>query len=200
MMSIFSIREIDENVTLAVNGLHTALSDQFWHFMSDKKVWIPFYLILVAMLLHRLGWKKTLLAVLCTGLTILACDQTAELFKYSVGRLRPCYNLSMVEGGLRILEGRGHLFGFFSAHAADSFGVAACLGGCMLMKAKGKGRLPLVAMLFIWALMVSVSRVFLGKHFVGDVLTGAVTGMAYGFLMSRIAIFISNRIAYFSED
>ena len=187
-------------MTLAVNGLHTALSDQFWRFMSDKKVWIPFYLILVAMLLHRLGWKKTLLAVLCTGLTILACDQTAELFKYSVGRLRPCYNLSMVEGGLRILEGRGHLFGFFSAHAADSFGVAACLGGCMLMKAKGKGRLPLVAMLFIWALMVSVSRVFLGKHFVGDVLTGAVTGMAYGFLMSRIAIFISNRIAYFSED
>lgn len=200
MMSIFSIREIDESVTLAVNGLHTALSDQFWHFMSDKKVWIPFYLILITLLLYRLGWKKTLLAVFCTALTILACDQTAELFKYSVGRLRPCYNLDMVEGGLRILEGRGHLFGFFSAHAADSFGVAACLGGCMLMKAKGKGRLPLVAMLFIWALMVSVSRVFLGKHFVGDVLTGAVTGMAYGFLMSRIAIFISNRIAYFSED
>ena len=200
MMSIFSIREIDESVTLAVNGLHTALSDQFWRFMSDKKVWIPFYLILITLLLYRLGWKKTLLAVFCTALTILACDQTAELFKYSVGRLRPCYNLDMVEGGLRILEGRGHLFGFFSAHAADSFGVAACLGGCMLMKAKGKGRLPLVAMLFIWALLVSVSRVFLGKHFVGDVLTGAVTGMAYGFLMSRIAIFISNRIAYFSED
>lgn len=200
MMSIFSIREIDESVTLAVNGLHTALSDQFWRFMSDKKVWIPFYLILITLLLYRLGWKKTLLAVFCTALTILACDQTAELFKYSVGRLRPCYNLDMVEGGLRILEGRGHLFGFFSAHAADSFGVAACLGGCMLMKAKGKGRLPLVAMLFIWALLVSVSRVFLGKHFVGDVLTGAVTGMTYGFLMSRIAIFISNRIAYFSED
>lgn len=199
-MSIFSIREIDESVTLAVNGLHTALSDQFWRFMSDKKVWIPFYLILITLLLYRLGWKKTLLAVFCTALTILACDQTAELFKYSVGRLRPCYNLDMVEGGLRILEGRGHLFGFFSAHAADSFGVAACLGGCMLMKAKGKGRLPLVAMLFIWALLVSVSRVFLGKHFVGDVLTGAVTGMTYGFLMSRIAIFISNRIAYFSED
>ena len=200
MMSIFSIREIDESVTLAVNGLHTALSDQFWRFMSDKKVWIPFYLILITLLLYRLGWKKTLLAVFCTALTILACDQTAELFKYSVGRLRPCYNLDMVEGGLRILEGRGHLFGFFSAHAADSFGLAACLGGCMLMKDKGKGRLPLVAMLFIWALLVSVSRVFLGKHFVGDVLTGAVTGMAYGFLMSRIAIFISNRIAYFSED
>ena len=138
--------------------------------------------------------------MLCTGLTILACDQTAELFKYSVGRLRPCYNLSMVEGGLRILEGRGHLFGFFSAHAADSFGVAACLGGCMLMKAKGKGRLPLVAMLFIWALLVSVSRVFLGKHFVGDVLTGALIGMTYGFIASRMAIFLSKRLAFFPEN
>ena len=77
MMSIFSIREIDESVTLAVNGLHTALSDQFWRFMSDKKVWIPFYLILITLLLYRLGWKKTLLAVFCTALTILACDQTA---------------------------------------------------------------------------------------------------------------------------
>lgn len=200
MMSIFSIREIDESVTLAVNGLHTALSDQFWHFMSDKKVWIPFYLILITLLLYRLGWKKTLLAVFCTALTILACDQTAELFKYSVGRLRPCYNLDMVEGGLRILEGRGHLFGFFSAHAADSFGLAACLGGCMLMKDKGKGRGPFVATLFIWALLVSTSRVFLGKHFVGDVLTGALIGMTYGFIASRMAIFLSKILAFFPEN
>ena len=200
MMSIFSIREIDESVTLAVNGLHTALSDQFWHFMSDKKVWIPFYLILITLLLYRLGWKKTVLAVFCTALTILACDQTAELFKYSVGRLRPCYNLDMVEGGLRILEGRGHLFGFFSAHAADSFGLAACLGGCMLMKDKGKGRGPFVATLFIWALLVSTSRVFLGKHFVGDVLTGALIGMTYGFIASRMAIFLSKILAFFPEN
>lgn len=200
MMSIFSIREIDESVTLAVNGLHTALSDQFWRFMSDKKVWIPFYLILITLLLYRLGWKKTLLAVFCTALTILACDQTAELFKYSVGRLRPCYNLDMVEGGLRILEGRGHLFGFFSAHAADCFGLAACLGGCMLMKDKGKGRGPFVATLFIWALLVSTSRVFLGKHFVGDVLTGALIGMTYGFIASRMAIFLSKRLAFFPEN
>lgn len=199
MIPFFSLQAIDECVTLAVNRLHTGLSDQFWCFMSDKKVWIPFYLILVAMLLHRLGWKKALLAVLCTGLTILACDQTAELFKYSVGRLRPCYNLSMVEGGLRILEGRGHLFGFFSAHAADSFGVAVCLGGCMLMKAKGKGRVPLVAMLFIWALLVSVSRVFMGKHFVGDVLTGAAVGLFYGFLTSRLALFIAGRMSFFRK-
>ena len=200
MMPFLSIREVDESVTLAVNGLHTALSDQFWRFMSDKKVWIPFYLILITLLLYRLGWKKTLLAVFCTALTILACDQTAELFKYSVGRLRPCYNLDMVEGGLRILEGRGHLFGFFSAHAADCFGLGACLGGCMLMKDKGKGRGPFVATLFIWALLVSTSRVFLGKHFVGDVLTGALIGMTYGFIASRMAIFLSKRLAFFPEN
>ena len=68
------------------------------------------------------------------------------------------------------------------------------------MKAKGKGRLPLVAMLFIWALLVSVSRVFLGKHFVGDVLTGALIGMTYGFIASRMAIFLSKRLAFFPEN
>lgn len=68
------------------------------------------------------------------------------------------------------------------------------------MKAKGKGRLPLVAMLFIWALLVSVSRVFLGKHFVGDVLTGALIGMTYGFIASRMAIFLSKILAFFPEN
>ena len=55
-------------------------------------------------------------------------------------------------------------------------------------------------MLFIWALLVSVSRVFMGKHFVGDVLTGALIGMTYGFIASRMAIFLSKRLAFFPEN
>ena len=70
----------------------------------------------------------------------------------------------------------------------------------MLMKDKGKGRGPFVATLFIWALLVSTSRVFLGKHFVGDVLTGALIGMTYGFIASRMAIFLSKRLAFFPEN
>ena len=175
----------DEVATLWLNQWHSPLTDQMMVFLSDKKVWIPVYAAVALMLIRRLGWKKALVMILTAGLTFLACDQCSSLIKDSVARLRPCYNRYMIEGGIRILEGRGSLFGFFSAHAANVFGFAwvTCLGWKNDPSYDGR---PYAWFIFTWAVLVSLSRIFVGKHFLGDVLAGALIGSILGYAFVRL--------------
>lgn len=68
---------------------------------------------------------------------------------------------------------RGGLYGFFSGHAANSFGLA------MFFVLLVKHRWFSLSVL-IWAFLNSIIRTYLGVHFVGDIVVGAVTGMLIG--------------------
>lgn len=202
-----SLDRLDRSLTLLVNGLHSPLTDSIWIFFSDRFLQIPVYLLMLALLLSRLGWKKTLFALAGIALCILLCDRTAELVKYSVARLRPCHDDEMIAGGLRVLEGKGHLYGFFSAHAANCFGVASfvcvCLtayprGLCPADKRGGNGKF--IVLIFVWAALVSLSRVFVGKHFLGDVLTGTFVGLVYGLILGKLAAGINRRSGSFGKE
>ena len=187
------LQDIDRAATLAINSLHTPVSDSFWQLMSDVKVWIPFYVAIIIWLIARLGPRKALVIVLSIVLTIVMCDQLANLVKDSAARLRPCYDSFCVQGGLHILERRTGLFGFFSAHAANAFGLAVCaiVGARSDIRNRYKG---FAAMMIIWAILVAVSRVFVGKHFLGDILAGSVVGSILGYLTARLARQIMYRL------
>ena len=187
------LHHLDQDVTLAINGLHTPFTDAMWVLFSDRKVWIVLYLALALLLFVRLGWKKSLVVLAAVGLTVLACDQCANLFKYSVARLRPMWDSYMIEGGLRRLEGRSGWYGFFSAHAANAFGVAMYLWQSFRA---GDGKRSYKAMgwlLFCWAALVSLSRVFVGKHYLGDVLVGVSVGLLIGYVFGRIVKWVFNK-------
>lgn len=192
---IEGLQKLDQEITLAINSVHGTLSDCLWIFMSDKKVWIPLYMMAVALLFWRLGWKKALISIVFTVLTIVATDQIGNFVKDSVCRLRPCYNSYMLENGLRMLESRGHHFGFYSAHAADSFGFVVCASLCIFRLDRVRSNRRYALLGIIWASMVSISRVFVGKHFFGDILAGALVGCALGYLMSSLAILSARRFA-----
>ncbi len=181
---------LDREITLSINAMHNSATDLFWMMMSDKTTWVPLYLFAVAFLFWRLGWRKAVAVMVACGLTVLACDQTAQLLKYSVARLRPCYSTPNLEEGLRVLEGRGSLFGFFSAHAADAFGFVLCLWGSLKMDSGHRNRGYKAAML-LWAALVAMSRVFVGKHYFGDVVTGALIGSLYGWFFGVMAARVS---------
>ena len=180
------LNHCDQIVTLAVNSLHTAVTDNLMMFLSKKELWFPMYAIMVFFVFHRLGFKKGLIVLVSVGLTIAACDQTSNLIKYAVGRLRPCYNQDMLMGGLHVLEGRSSLFGFFSAHSANAFGLAAVT----IWGFKNDRRFKYnkyTTFILIWALLVAVSRMFVGKHYFGDILVGGIIGVAYGCLFGFLA-------------
>ena len=177
-----------------INSWHSSITDPIWQFFSDKIVWIPMYAAIVALLIWRLGWKKGLIAIAGVLLTFGFCDQFSNVIKYAVCRIRPVNDEFMVAQGLHILETGGG-YGFFSAHAANSFGLAAStyLGIRMDKRLKWKGY---AAWMFFWAGMVAMSRVFVGKHYFGDILVGSIVGLAAGFAFGYLAKWVCKK--YFS--
>ena len=180
--AISFLDRIDKDLTLAVNGLHSPFTDAIWQLFSGVKIWYIMYLVIIVFFFVRLGWKRGLIVTLSCILLVVACDQIANLVKLSVLRLRPLEDPDMVARGLHILEkSDGHLYGFFSAHAANAMGFAVCssMGFKNDSKRRYKGYTTLI---IIWAVLVAVSRIFVGKHFAGDVLAGIIAGLLVGLL------------------
>ena len=180
------IHKFDQNLTLEINSWDSPVTDPVWQFFSDIPVWIPMYVLIVACLIWRLGWKKGLIMTLAAVATFGFCDQFSNLIKDLVCRVRPLNDAYMLENGLNVLEGASRSFSFFSAHSANAFGLAtSTLIGCRLDKRlKYKGY---ATWMFFWASMVALSRVFVGKHYLGDILAGALIGAAAGFAFASIA-------------
>lgn len=187
------VHQFDQQVTLEINSWDSAFTDPIWEFFSDKYVWAPMYVAIIALLIWRLGWKKGLIAVAAALLTFGFCDQFSNVIKDTVGRLRPVNDEFMITSGLHVLE-RGGGFSFFSAHAANSFGLAVST----FMGIKEDKRLRYrgyAGWMFFWASMVSISRVFVGKHYLGDVLVGIIVGAAAGYAFGALARWIMKKIS-----
>lgn len=192
-MSWQEIHEFDQQITLALNSLHSGITDPVMMFFSSIPVWIPMYAIVAGLLFWRIGWKKALVAIASIALTFLLCDQIANLFKDGIARLRPCHDEFMVGAGLRILEGKGGLYGFFSGHASNSFGFAVSSSMAFRNDSRLKYR-GYSVWIFFWAVMVSISRIFVGKHYIGDVVTGIIVGTLLGLACGFAARLIMKKI------
>lgn len=201
-MSWLEIHKFDQAITLEINSWDSSLTDPIWQFLSDVPAWIPMYVLIVALLIWKLGWKRGLLVVLAAGLTFGFCDQFSNLIKDAVGRVRPLNDMFMLSNGLNVLEKGSTSYSFFSAHAANAFGLATCTFTALrqiLRREKSRCHMPgwLKAYgiwMFIWAPLVAISRVFVGKHYLGDVLVGALVGMAAGYAFARLAALLSQKI------
>ena len=186
---IDSLHRVDQDLTLSVNSLSAPWSDGFWTMMSDIKFWIPAYVLCAFFLFRHLGWKKALFVLASAALAFALCDQVSNLVKHSVSRLRPCYSFPMLDGGLNVLEKRGGFYGFFSAHAANAFAFATCM---ILGFSNDKSHTysAFNACALIWATLVSISRVFVGKHYLGDILIGTLVGITIGYLIGSLSNYL----------
>ena len=188
------MEQLDQTITLWLNGLHCPFTDGMWLLFSNRTVWIPLYLLGAGLMIWRCGWKKGLAMVLLTALAILCVDQFADLIKNWVARPRPCNDAFMNAMGHRLLEGRSRSYSFFSAHAANAIAFAICSAhalhpGTKRAKAKnGRDTLSTVyaVIISIWATMVGLSRVFVGKHYLGDVMVGFIAGGIIAFALTRL--------------
>lgn len=188
------VHSFDQQLTLAINGWNSAITDPIWQFFSDKLVWAPMYAAIIAFAIWRLGWKKGLIVIAAALLTFGFCDQFSNLIKVAVGRLRPVNDEFMLSHGLHVLETGGG-YSFFSAHAANALGLACStyIGLRADTRLKFRGY---AGWMFFWATMVSISRIFVGKHYLGDVLVGMMVGAAAGLAFGYLARWVIKK--YFS--
>ena len=181
-----AVHHLDQKVTLEMNSWSSEITDVIWKFFSDIPVWIPMYVIIVGCLFWRLGWKKGLIMTLAAAATFGFCDQFSNFIKDLVERVRPLNDPYMLEHGLNILEGKSSSFSVFSANSANAFGLATStlIGFRLDKRLRYRGY---AAWMYTWATLVALSRVFVGKHYLGDIIAGAAIGALAGYAFACLA-------------
>jgi undecaprenyl-diphosphatase len=173
------LEQYDRQLFLFINSLNSPFFDQIMYAISGKIIWAPLYLaILIAT-----GYKykrKFPVIVLSIILAVTLADQlSVQLFKNTVQRLRPCHEPSL-EGLVHLVNGRcGGLYGFISSHASNAFNVA--LISLLLIRKRWYS-----VSIIIWAAVVGYSRIYLGVHYPGDVICGAIFGSFTGWSVYKL--------------
>ena len=185
-----AILSADRTAFLAVNGAHGPVSDLWMSWVSDPLLWVPVYVLFLVLIKWRWGWRGLWWSLPVAALMILFSDSgSVVLFKETFHRLRPCHTADL-QGLVHLVDGHcGGKYGFISSHAANHFALATFMSG--MLRRKPWWALPL---LLLWAGLIAYSRVYLGVHYPGDVIVGALYGSLIGGLAYWLFLSIHQRI------
>ncbi|RIJ41673.1 phosphatase PAP2 family protein [Pontibacter oryzae] len=188
-----TLEQLDKEAFLYLNNMHSPFWDAVMIFVSEKLVWIPFYLGLIGYLI----WRYKRVSILMLLLVIVAIGLSdfiaSGLMKPYFMRLRPCHDPSLSEF-INIVSGCGGRFGFISSHAANTFALAVFFN--LILSDR---YFIFKVILVCWAVVVTYSRVYLGVHFPGDVLLGALLGSFMAYLCSLAFTILLKKYPYFSR-
>ncbi|HMG92028.1 MAG TPA: phosphatase PAP2 family protein [Chryseolinea sp.] len=176
---IDSIIELDKQLFLIFNGMHTTWLDPVMEIFSKTVASVPLYGFLIYQI-FRTYKQRTWGIILSIGLLILMTDQfTSGLMKPFFERPRPSHEPTL-QGLVHIVNGySGGNYGFASSHSANTFGLAMFL--TCLRREK-----PWISWLFLWAAFVSYTRIYLGVHYPGDIIVGGLIGVLFGWLVFKL--------------
>lgn len=166
------IETIDTQLLLLINGLHCDIADTIMRTITNKWFWVPFYMVLLAYVVKK---KNTAVGALWCVISIAAAVAMADqigggALRDSVARLRPANLDNPISGLVHVVDNyRSTRYGFPSCHAANSFALATILWLTF------RNRLMAYVM-FPWALLQCYSRAYLGVHYPGDLMVGAMIG------------------------
>ncbi len=180
------LNSIEYNWFLWLNSHHTPFWDVVMYWISYKFTWIPFYIFLIGWLFRSFSWKMALSDVLYLIAIVGLADFVASgLMKPYFMRPRPCHD-PVIGHLVHIVNGCGGQYGFVSSHASNSFGLAV---GIILIFG---WRQPLSKLMLVWAIIVSVSRIYLGVHYFTDIFFGGLVGAGSSFLLRPLQTKINN--------
>ncbi len=170
-----SLRSMDREILFWLNGLGSPDFDTFWVVFTQIYTWIPLYLLLFFLSYRRRPWRVALSLTLTMILSLVTTLLLTNWVKNSVRRLRP-NNDPEVQELIRVLQEPVD-FSFFSGHASFSF----CLTTLAVLVLRKDYRW--IYTLYVWPVLLAYSRIYVGVHFPGDVLVGALAGSALAVLV-----------------
>jgi len=171
---------IERDLFFTMNGSDSLFLDNVMWTISGRFIWIPVFLFILFIFFYRARRNEAILVTLFLILVFVATDQiSSSFFKPFFERFRPTHHpdfRDMVD----IINGyRGGRYGFISGHATNSFGLAVFLSLVF------RNRLVTISTL-LWATINSYTRIYLGVHFISDILAGMIVGTLVAFLLYTI--------------
>lgn len=176
----------DQQLFLFINSANSPLFDQVMQTLSGKLIWVPLYLAILIFL--GVKYKRKFLVILIfIIIAATLADQSSVIVKNIFHRLRPCHEPSLL-AIVHLVNGEcGGIYGFVSSHATNSFDVA------LLSLSFIKKRWYSISII-LWAGIISYSRVYLGVHYPGDVIFGAILGSFIGWGIYNLYVLTDDNI------
>lgn len=167
----------ERDLFFMLNGSDSPFLDHFMWLYSGKAVWLPLAAFILIVLLYKKNWRESILILLAIVLVITLCDQFAShICKPIFTRFRPTHHPDFMEQVKTVFDYRGGRYGFISSHAANAFGFAT------FMSLLFRYRL-FTWTIFFWATLTAYTRVYLGVHFISDIVPGAIAGIFFGWVV-----------------
>lgn len=171
-----------------LNGSDSVYFDHFMWLYSSKAVWLPLALFILFILCYRKKWKEVVFILLAIVLVITLCDQFASHFcKPFFARYRPTSHPDFMGQVQTVFGYRSGKYGFISSHAANAFGFATFTA--LLFRQK-----LYAYTIFLWSVMTAYTRIYLGVHFISDIVFGALAGVFFGYVIYCLYIFVRKKI------
>lgn len=184
MMSF--LKNIDVQLFFWINHHHALWLDEFFWYVSNKYVWIPFYLWIFCFFI-KVYKKSAWIYILTAVLLIIFTDQlSVHLFKNVFQRLRPCHD-ETIRTFVHLYKGKcGGMYGFISSHATNASALAMFVW--LLLRNKFSYKRWLGIFFLSYVFLIGYSRIYLGQHYPSDVVVGILVGIFSAWFFYRILI------------
>jgi len=170
---------IDTALFLFLNSLWVEWLNPVMNQLSGELIWVPIIFYPLYLGFRNFDQKSFLIFCVFLLLAIMASDTTSsQIIKNLSGRLRPCRQEDLVGLIHQFGQRCGGRLGFVSSHAANAFATVVFLVQCLDLSKRER------VSVFLFPVLVSYSRIYMGVHFPGDVLGGALVGTFWGLILA----------------